>query len=506
MINKKNIKIVKIFIPFFLGLFSSFSLQPYNFFFINFLTFPLLFNLIIHKKKNINLFFTGWLFGFGYFISSLYWIANSLTFDENLKIFIPVGLILVPSFLAIFYGLITFLCGFFILKNNFSSIIIFATIFSFFEFIRGYFLGGFPWNLISYSLSELTSFIQVISFVGTYSFNLLSITLFLLPIIILFKISFKEKLLYSLITIFVLTANVIYGSYKIKNFDNLDIVKLPFDIRIISPKIEIDRFYLQNSSEKIINNLIEISNPDISQETLFIFPEGILTDIYLDDLKKFKKTFQNKFSTNHKIILGINILEDGKIYNSMVLVDNNLDIIDVYKKNKLVPFGEFIPFEKFFSSIGFKKITEGYQSFSFNSKRDRIKLNDITFLPLICYEIIYSGSLKKNEKDFTFILNISEDGWFGNSIGIHQHFIHSKFRALEEGKYLIRSANNGISAYIDPNGKILNNIKSTSKGFIDVNSYKKTKKTLFSVHGNKLFLYFLAIYITLIFFLKKKGV
>ena len=75
----------------------------------------------------------------------------------------------------------------------------------------------------------------------------------------------------------------------------------------------------------------------------------------------------------------------------------------------------------------------------------------------------------------------------------------------EEGNYLIRAANNGISAYIDPNGIILKNIESTSKGFIDINSYKKTKKTLFSVHGNKLFLYFLIIYIILFFFLKKKG-
>ena len=506
MTNKKNNKFIKFFLPLFLGLFSSFSLPPYNFFLINFLTFPLLFNLITNKKASINLFFVGWLFGFGYFLSSLYWIANSLTFDENLKVFIPIGLILVPSFLAVFYGLITLLISFFNLKNNFSSILIFAAIFSFIEFLRGHMLGGFPWNLISYSWSEFTNFIQIISIIGTYTFNLLSITLFLLPIIYFFKNNLKKKLFYSLSIIMILVVNVIYGLNKIKEFDEANINILPTNIKVVSPKIDIDRFYLENSSEKIINNLIEISNPIISQNTLFIFPEGILTDIYLDDLEKFKNIFENKFSNNHKIILGINSLENGKIYNSMVLVDNNLNVLHIYKKNKLVPFGEFVPFEKFFSLIGFKKITEGYQSFSFDNKREIITVKDISFLPLICYEIIYSGGLLKNDYDFTFILNISEDGWFGNSIGISQHFAHSKYRALEEGKYVIRAANNGISAYIDPRGKILNDIKSTSKGFIDINSYKKTKKTLFSVHGNKLFLYFLIIYISLFFFLKKKGV
>ena len=161
-------------------------------------------------------------------------------------------------------------------------------------------------------------------------------------------------------------------------------------------------------------------------------------------------------------------------------------------------------FENFFKKYGFKKITRGYQSFSSSSKRDLINLNGLRFLPLICYEIIYSGSLYKNYDNYDFIINISEDGWFGMSIGIDQHFFHSVFRSIEEGKNIIRSANNGISAYIDSKGQIIKKIESTQKGVIEIDSYKKGSKTIFSSFGNKIFFYFLIFYITVIFLLNKR--
>ena len=113
-----------------LGILTSFSLPPYNLFFINFLTLPVLLHILVNyiDKKTIS-FFVGWAFGFGYFISNLYWITNSLTFDVNFKFIIPFALILIPLFLGIFYGLVTFLCNFFNLKNKISSILIFSIFF-----------------------------------------------------------------------------------------------------------------------------------------------------------------------------------------------------------------------------------------------------------------------------------------------------------------------------------------------------------------------------------------
>ncbi len=501
-----NNKILFYLIPFLLGLITSFSLAPYNFVIINFISFPLFFIYFIsnHNKNKWLAFKIGWLYGFGYFISNLYWITNALTFDIQFKILIPIALITIPSYLALFYGIITFICSFLNLKKDFASILIFVTIFSLIEFARGFIFGGFPWNLNAFSWTNYINFLQILSIIGTYSFNLLSITFFLIPAILFFKYTTKLKLLVSFFLIFVLTLNYFYGSVVINNYKKNNYLQIKNTIKLISPKIGIKRYYQGENPSKMIMELIELSNPNFQEETIFIFPEGALTGINLNDIKIYKKLFQDNYSSKHKIILGINSYENSKIFNSLVVLDNNANILLKYNKNNLVPFGEFLPFESLLSKLGIKKITIGYQSYSADKVRKILNINNIKFLPLICYEIIYSGRLNKDNNDYNFIINISEDGWFGNSIGPYQHFSHSIFRAIEEGKNLIRSANNGVTAHIDPTGYVVNKIESTQKGVIEVNKFKNNKKTFFGTHGNNLFFYFILIYITLIFFLKKK--
>ena len=182
-------------IPFVLGLITSFSLPPYSFFFLNFITFPLLLVFFISNYKNGKWvsFNIGWMFGFGYFISNLYWITNSLTFEENFKPLIPIALILIPLFLGGFYGVITLVCSFFSLNKKFSSILIFSIFFSLIEFIRGFVLGGFPWNLIAFAWTDYLSILQILSFIGTYAFNLLALTIFLIPTIVFFNHKKKNK-------------------------------------------------------------------------------------------------------------------------------------------------------------------------------------------------------------------------------------------------------------------------------------------------------------------------
>ena len=502
MKNLLKKKVVLYFITIFLGILSSLSLPPYNYFFLNFLVFPILLFLVINNSGRIKLFLIGWIFGFGYFISNLYWITNSLTFDENLKILIPFALILIPSFLALFFGLITFLTSFFDLKKKISSIFIFSALFCFVEYLRGLIFGGFPWNLTVFSLTNYLSSIQILSFIGTYSLNLLSITIYLLPSVIFFHYKNAIKTLIITSGLFFILANIGYGKYSLDQFSKINYINLNSTIRIISPNIPIERFLKSQDIEKNIYNLINLSKPEQSKQTIFIFPEGVIGGIFLNELKFYKKIFKENYNSNHKIIFGINNYIDNKIFNSLIIIDNKAEELSIYNKNKLVPFGEFLPFENFFKKLGFKKITQGYQSFSSDVERDIIYLNQLSFLPLICYEIIYSGNLNFNKKNYDFILNISEDGWFGKSIGPEQHLSHSIFRSIEEGKNVIRSTNNGVSAFINPKGQIIKKI--SKKGYIEHRSFKYVDKTYFAKNGNKIFFYFLIFYIILIFFLKKK--
>ena len=491
--------------PFLCGLISTLSLPPYNFFYLNFITFPflLLFYLNLEIKRGFSSYLYGWTFGFAYFFSNIYWIANSLAVEEIFKPLIPFAITIIPLFLGIFYGISFLIFFYFKPRKKIESIFLFALIFSFIEYLRGHLLGGFPWNLISFGLVEINQFIQILSYIGTYSFNLLVITIFLVPTVMLFEASSRAKLLTIFLAVILIISNLIFGNLVLNKHNKSPDKKLNTIIKVISPKIDLKRFFDGTDPSLVIKDLAEIGNID-NRDAVYIYPEGILPSINLNEIQDYSSVFKNYFQNNHKIIVGITRYEDTEIFNSMALLDNDLKLISVYDKNKLVPFGEYLPFENFLKNYGFKKITQGYQSFSPSSERDIINVNDTRFLPLICYEIIYSGSLLKESKNYDFIVNISEDGWFGESVGIDQHFFHSVFRSIEEGKNIIRSANNGISAYIDSKGQIIKKIESTQKGVIEIDSYKKGSKTIFSSFGNKIFFYFLILYITLIFLLKIK--
>ena len=491
---------------FLIGLISSYSLPPYNLFYLNFFSYPaLLWILLKFSKYKLKSFNIGWMFGFSYFISNLYWITNSLTFEDAFKPLIPFALFLIPLFLGLFYGLSTLTFSFLNPKKNFLSILILVTSLSIFEYIRSFIFGGFPWNLISFSFVKHLEFIQLLSITGTYAFNSIIVLLFLLPTTLFFNYKKNLKISIFLLSLLLFFTNYFIGYLNLKNYELTENKDLGFNIKIISPNVNINRYFINENPRKLISELIDIADPNPQNETLFILPEGILSNIYFEDLKKFKYLFLNSFSKKHKIILGMNIYENKKIYNSLLVLDNELNILGKYYKNKLVPFGEFLPFEKTLGNLGFKKITQGYQSFSADIERDSIQMNNYKFIPLICYEVIYSGKINKNKKNYDFILNISEDGWFGDSIGPYQHFSHSIFRSIEEGKPLIRSSNNGISAFLNPKGQVVDKNLTTDKGFIEITSLKKSNKTIFSSHGNKIFFYFLSFYISLIFFFKTRG-
>ena len=493
---------------FFLGALSSYSLPPYNYFIINFITFSLFFIFIFKKKRTSNnksFFKYGWCFGFGYFLFSLYWIAISLTFDQSFRFLIPVAIILLPAFLAIFYGLITCLFSIFYSKNVVISFFIFSILFGIIEFLRGSILTGFPWNLISFSFSNSIYFIQVLSIIGTYSFNLICISLFTAPALFILRNS-RIEIMVCFFFILLSSVFLIFGYLKNDNFDSLKSIKNSYTIKAISPNISLDRFYTKQDELKIINELIKLSSPTKIKPTIFLWPEGIISDSYLRDMSIYKDLFLNNFGEHDLIIMGLNSIktknDKNLFFNSMVVFNNQLDLITNYNKVDLVPFGEFIPFENILGLIGLKTVTNNYQSFSSGETRFPLNIKnskiDLNLLPLICYEIIYSGKLSK-DNNFDYIINISEDGWFGNSIGPKQHFSHSIFRSIESGKYIIRSTNNGISAIINPIGIVEKEVKFGSTGYVELSESKFIKSTIFMLYGNKIFLMLILVYIFLIF-------
>ena len=211
--------------PFILGSLTVFSFQPFNFSLINFFILPVLFYLLIFIKKKSkstyrkkpykkNLFIFGTAFGFGFFLSGIHWITNSLTFDESFKILIPFGLIFVPLFLSLFFSLLILLIGPF-LNLNFYSIILFAAGLSFSDYLRAKVLTGFPWNLWAYSFSWSTEIIQILEKLGFFAFNLILITIFMLPAVFFLKLKFSKKILFFLIIPFTLFSFYIYGDHTI---------------------------------------------------------------------------------------------------------------------------------------------------------------------------------------------------------------------------------------------------------------------------------------------------
>ena len=506
--SKKNIFSIYIFLLL-LGSLSSFSLPPYNFIFINFITYSLfLYLIILFKEKKVklfNFFFLGFAFGYGYFASSLYWVSHSLTFDKQLTFLIPVVIFSLPVLLAVFYGVAVIIIHSFI-KRDYVFLLIFSISLSVFEYLRGILFTGFSWNLISYAWSFSLENIQILKFIGTYTFNFFSILIFSIYFNSLWPVQFKKILINSVFIFIVLISNYLFGRIIIKNteFNHYNDVK----VKIVQPNIDIAKTWGIENEKRNLNSLLALSKANKDEKTLIVWPEGMIQQTNPKDLYKYKEYFNKNFSKNHFVVLGVTnpSISNNKInfYNSLVVLNNNAEIVSVYNKIKLVPFGEFIPFENLLAKWGLKKITFGYSSFSSGIERKEIRIfNNLSFLPLLCYEIIYSGDLKLNSNDYNFIINISEDGWFGDSIGPYQHLTHAVFRAVEQGVPIVRSTNKGMSVFISPNGKIINSLELNKSGFIDLNLFFLKGKTLFSILENYIFYFIILLSIIFVIALRK---
>jgi len=492
--------------PFIIGSLTVFSFQPFNISLLNFFILPVFFYLIVYINKKSkstyrkkpyrkNLFIFGFLFGFGFYFSGISWIANSLTFDENFKILIPFAIILVPLFLSLFVGFAILLVGPF-LNYNVSSIFFFSAAMAFSDFLRAKLFTGFPWNLWAYSLSWSTEILQILNFFGLFAFNLISITFFTLPVIFFYNLKFIKKFFVLLFISSLVFSLYIYGNYEInKNKNFLKTINEKIYIKIISPNFDLEYDLSINQIEKKLKKLTRYSDPNSNKKTIFIWPEGIFSGYNYNQILVFKDFIKKNFSNNHYIVFGINKLDKntGSFFNSMILIDNNFDVIQQYNKGKLVPFGEFLPFESLLNKFGLKKITEGHGSFQKGNQKANIKIEQLNALPLICYEVIFTSFIQKASPETNLIINISEDAWFGTTIGPDQHYAKSIFRAIESGTFFLRAANKGISGILDNKGVSVKKLNRNEAGNIEF------EVPLIKSKNNKNDLIFFVLLITYLF-------
>ena len=387
------------------------------------------------------------------------------------------------------------------MKINFISIILFSGALAFSDYLRSNLLTGFPWNLWAYSFSWNTEVIQILHKSGLFTFNLLLITLFVFPSVLFFNLSSSKKIFSIICILLTFLILYIFGSHSINqnkiflnNFDK------KFNIKVVSPNFDLEYGLKIEEIENRLKKLIKYSSPDKKIKTLFVWPEGVFSGYSYREISELKKIFQKNFSKQHYILFGINkINEEGNnYYNSLVIVNNNMEIIQEYKKLKLVPFGEFLPLESLLEKFGIKKITEGYGSFSKGNEQKNLNFEKLNILPLICYEIIFPELIQSSNQNTNLIINISEDGWFGKSIGPYQHFSKGIFRAIEQDAFLIRSANKGISAIINNKGEIVKKLLPSESGNIELdvpltkNDSKNKNDLIFFI---LLFTYVLIFYI-----------
>ena len=473
---------MSILIYFTLGLLTSLLFPPYFFLPLGFIVFPFLCLLLDSdktNKSNFNIFKNFSFFGFGFFISYLFWVKNPFFVFEETKNFFIVFLLLI-----ILLSLILSLIFTIVLKLGKSIPVIFLIPFMFTisEYIISIFLYGFPWFTFSLIISSNEYLLFLLKSFGTLISSYLIIQIFCLPSIFLNTLNLKKEIRYISFFIALPIIFLLISNFYFKN-NNFKTNTLDFEIFQLNFKNNDQSLTPENKLNTIIDNIKE------STSDILIFGENNFPYL-VDDLNL--KILKDSLKENQVLIIGATRFENNKYYNSLINITESK--VTHFDKKILVPFGEFLPLR---DSLTFLESIVGPNNYS-NGKEERIiNLTDnISFIPVICYEIVFYWKLlnRLNYKS-NFIINITNDFWFGKYIGPYQHLYLTKIRAAEFNKPIIRVSNNGISAVIDNNGSIIKNT--------ELNNNEKFKHKLF-LQENDNFVnehLILKIYFFIIFFL-----
>ena len=487
-----------------LGLLATATLPPLHILPLAFVAFSGLFLLIHSAKTGKQAFWTGWWFGLGHFVSGLYWFAFALLTDaEKFGWMIPFAVFGISGILALYVALVGWISIKIPMRHTVSKLFVFSVLWVAIEWARAYLFTGFPWNLIGYAWAISDEIIQLGSVVGIYGLSLLYMTVALAPV--LFIDIARSRIRYSLSGIILLLLPVIAwsgGTMRLAQAEH-NVVE-GVTLRIVQANIEQHHKWKPELRAAHLQKYMKLTQQDgLEDVTHVIWPEAALP--YMVDGAPWLLTLlRNMAPATGSLITGgvrtdFNNTNDYHVWNSLYSISRKNGIESFYDKFHLVPFGEYIPFR---SILPVDKITHGSKDFSSGSGPQILTMPHLPpFLPLICYEVIFPQHLM-NSEGASWILNITNDAWFGNSSGPYQHFTMARMRAIEQGIPLVRAANTGISAIINSYGITEKKLGLLQTGIMDTSLPSAiSNRSTYSRYGN-LFLLVIIIMIgsTLLFF------
>lgn len=470
---------------------------------------PLLYLLLSSTRSPRTAFIEGWFFGFGYFCFSLMWIGNALLVEGNPFWWLwPLAVAGLPAALAIFYGICGVMIHLLVKVRSWAGWIAFIAAIGFTEWIRGHIFTGFPWNLYGYAWNDSLAMAQSVALFGTYGLTLVTLAWAMVPALWWCKIGQKKSRS-------IVSGGLALLALGLFLWGNTRLASHPLDLRsdvtlrIVQPNIaQKDKW----SGARAVDNLkqtMALSRADDGNgtaATIIIWPETAITERLLQnpDVTNALQGLLQDYQRPAYLMTGI-LRSEGtdRYYNSLATYDRNMNRVSVYDKSHLVPFGEYIPYKKFIPLtpvVQFSGFEEG------NGPETQAVDNLINFTPLVCYEIIFPGAIiHPGDKKTELIVNVTNDGWYGDSAGPRQHLAMTRFRAIEEGIPVARSANTGISAVFDSFGRTVGSIPLNEAKSINIALPQRISETLYGSSGDLPFLIFVIILFCGVFILKRKA-
>lgn len=446
------------------GAIAIFAFAPYNFIPAFIISIVCLIFIIDNSPSGKRASLMGFLWGVGFFIGGLHWFAFALMVDwQRLFWLMPFSATILQAILALYIALFGFLCSI-KFKNNFVRIYFLTCAWVAIEWLRGNLLTGFPWIISGYVFSKIDGISQLASITGIYGLSFIIICLSL-AIYLLIKLKNLQSLINLIITLALTLTIQLYGVNKIAK---QEIKNIPMPKVLV---VQSGRLAHKPTRQEGINTFythLEMTKENYQNEDLIIWSESSHPFLIDKEHNNFGTLF-DFLNPSSKVIIGSPTVTTDSAHkltywNSLLLVGKDGRIEKHYDKMHLVPFGEYIPFHKYLPPI--EIITENLTSYSAQNKMRNITVDKYSFRPLICYEAIFSDHPIDAAVNADYIVNITNDNWYGDSLGPYQHFSMTKYRAIEQGVPLVRVAISGISAIFDSYGRVMNQINLSQKGLI----------------------------------------